>query len=233
MIEIKNPDHIEAMFSRIATSYDRMNALMSFGQDAKWRNQTVATVQSSASEWVLDLGCGTGDLSIAMLPHCRGVVGLDFSREMLIVARHKAEQHNARIGFVQGDAHHMPFEDDAFGHVVAGFALRNVRLLDGVLREMLRVTRPGGRMACLELTPQSNGALGGFTWFFTNRLVPVLGGLVTGNEEAYRYLPRSIEAFPTAERLADMMREVGWRQVGFKRLGLGVVAIHFGEKAIE
>jgi demethylmenaquinone methyltransferase / 2-methoxy-6-polyprenyl-1,4-benzoquinol methylase len=218
------------MFSRISRSYDRMNTLMSLGRDGAWRQATVEAAHPTPDEWVLDLGCGTGELSIAIQPSCKGVVGLDFCEDMLQAAGLKLQRRSLPITLIRADAHRMPFADATFGCIVTGFALRNVLSIEVVLREMLRVVKPGGRMACLELTPQGQDPIARITRLASDSIVPILGRLVTGEAEAYRYLPASVVSFPTTERFEEMIREAGWVNTGYRRLGFGAVAIHFGEK---
>ncbi|MCL4534235.1 MAG: ubiquinone/menaquinone biosynthesis methyltransferase [Bacteroidetes bacterium] len=226
----KDPTLIGSMFARIVPRYDLMNRLMTFGRDAAWRRLTVDLAGPDAEALALDVGCGTGDLTLALAGRCRAAVGIDFCAEMLQAAQEKARAQGAAIELALADAHHLPFPDDTFGCIVTGFALRNVADIRRVLAEMHRVAVPGGRMACLELTPPGDGPVGRVNALYQRRFVPLLGQMVTGDAAAYAYLPASVASFPQAEVLAEMMRAAGWRQVGYRRLGFGAVAIHYGVK---
>ncbi len=222
--------YVEAMFSRIVPRYDLMNALMSLGQDRHWRDLTVDGVCLRPGARALDVATGTGELALELAR--RGatlVVGLDFTAAMLAAAREKAAARGLdSVRFVAGDALALPFEDASFDAVTVGFGLRNVSDLPRALAEMARVLRPGGRMACLELThsPVRPFALASRPYLYG--VVPLLGSIVAGNREAYTYLPESVERFPAAPRLAAMMRAAGFREAGYRLLNFGTVAIHVG-----
>lgn len=222
--------YVEAMFSRIVPRYDLMNSLMSLGQDRRWREMTVDGVCLPHGGRALDVATGTGELAFELARRGASlVVGLDFTPAMLAAAREKATARElGAVSFVAGDALALPFEDGSFDAATVGFGLRNVADLPRALGEMARVLRPGGRMACLELThsPVRLFALAARPYFYG--VVPVLGSFVAGNREAYTYLPESVERFPDAPRLAAMMRAAGFRQAGYRLLNFGTVAIHVG-----
>jgi demethylmenaquinone methyltransferase/2-methoxy-6-polyprenyl-1,4-benzoquinol methylase len=215
------------MFDRISPSYDRMNRVMSLGMDGRWRGAAVRASRLEPGDPALDVCCGTGDLAIelrrAVGPAGR-VVGLDFSEQMLEVARAKS----AAADWMQGDALELPFADDEFAAATIGWGVRN--LADRALgfREMARVVRPGGRIVCLEMS-QPPAWAAPFAHVWTDRAVPVLGKALAGDGDAYTYLPESARAFPGAPQLAAIMRDAGLVTVGYRRLMLGVVAIHVGE----
>jgi demethylmenaquinone methyltransferase/2-methoxy-6-polyprenyl-1,4-benzoquinol methylase len=249
----KKAVYVRAMFADIARRYDVMNRLMTFGRDQSWRRYTVsqlcldtlpiptpgmATTQSETPnaqsriqnpkfKMVLDVATGTGDLAIEVrrqYPEAR-VVGLDVVPDMLVLAREKAGRP---VPVVVGDALALPFPNAVFDGVVTGFALRNVTDIPAALAEMARVTRPGGRLACLEITrPQIPIFRHLFGWYFY-RLVPIIGGIVSGKRSAYTYLPHSLTAFPAPTEIAAIMRDAGWGDVTFRRLTLGTVAVHTG-----
>ncbi len=223
------PEQIREMFDRISGGYDRMNTLMSGGMDGRWRRFTAACTGVTQGDAALDVACGTGDLSLALLDRVssRGrVVGLDFANEMLDVARTKS----SIVEWMQGDALALPFGDDEFDAATIGFGMRNLPDYERGFAEMARVVRPGGRVVCLELTEPSR-AIGVFSRMWTDRLVPVLGKLVTNDADAYTYLPASVHRFPHAEELAGIMRSAGLERVQFKRLNLGTIAVHVGTVA--
>ena len=214
------------MFDRISPSYDRMNRLMSGGMDGAWRRRAVRASRAGPGNAVLDVCCGTGDLALelrrAVGPSGR-VVGLDFSPQMLAVARAKS----SAVEWVEGDALALPFAEDTFAAATVGWGVRNLADRPGGFREMARVVRPGGRVVCLEMS-QPPAWAAPFAHVWTDRAVPVLGRLVAGDADAYTYLPESARAFPGAPELATIMRSAGLDRVGFRRLMLGVVAIHVG-----
>jgi demethylmenaquinone methyltransferase/2-methoxy-6-polyprenyl-1,4-benzoquinol methylase len=216
------PDSVRTMFDRIAPVYDLMNHVMTAGLDIRWRRRA-AEAAVRTGDRVLDAACGTGDLAIADLKAGAGkVTGLDFSPRMLERARAK----HASIEWLQGDMLALPFADETFDAATVGFGVRNVENLELGLRELRRVLRPGGRLAILEIT-QPRGALRPFYSLWFDRIVPLLGKVLPGGD-AYTYLPASVKRFPTAERLADMLREAGFGEVSFKLMGGSIVALHTG-----
>jgi demethylmenaquinone methyltransferase / 2-methoxy-6-polyprenyl-1,4-benzoquinol methylase len=216
------PDSVRTMFDRIAPVYDVMNRVMTAGLDVRWRRLAAAAAVRSGDR-VLDAACGTGDLAIADLKAGAGkVTGLDFSAKMLERARTK----HAAIEWVQGDMLALPFADETFDAATVGFGVRNVENLELGLRELRRVLRPGGRLAILEIT-QPRGAMRPFYSLWFDRIVPVLGKVLPGGD-AYTYLPASVKRFPTAERLAELLREAGFADVRFKLMGGSIVALHTG-----
>jgi demethylmenaquinone methyltransferase/2-methoxy-6-polyprenyl-1,4-benzoquinol methylase len=222
------------MFGRIVRRYDLMNRLMTGGRDVAWRRLAVRRAVSGrepASLAVLDVATGTGDLALALAEAGVGrVVGVDFAAPMLRAAEAKAGT-NDRLGWAVGDALRLPFPDAAFDACTVAFGLRNMADYGAALREMARVLRPGGVLVCLELTPYRVPVLGRlFGWYFS-AVVPFVGGLLSGDRDAYRYLPNSVAAFPTARALAGMMEEAGLTAVSYRLLGGGTVALHEGSKA--
>jgi demethylmenaquinone methyltransferase/2-methoxy-6-polyprenyl-1,4-benzoquinol methylase len=216
------PDSVRTMFDRIAPVYDVMNRVMTAGLDVRWRRLAAESAVRNGDR-VLDAACGTGDLAIADLKAGAGkVTGLDFSEKMLERARVK----NTAIEWLRGDMLALPFADETFDAATVGFGVRNVADLALGLRELRRVLRPGGRLAILEIT-QPRGAMRPFYSLWFDRVVPVLGRVLPGGD-AYTYLPASVKRFPTAERLADMLREAGFGDVRFKLMGGSIVALHTG-----
>ncbi len=230
----RDPARIESMFSGIARRYDLMNRLMTLGLDAGWRR--LAAVQALVGDGgrALDACCGTGDLTLAVAaawPRCT-VVGLDLTGDMLQVAREKVGGDpglSARVSFVRGDLLALPFADGAFSAVTVGWGVRNVPDVPRAFAEMRRVTRPGGRVVCLESTSAPAGPQRAVQRVWMGQVVPRLGGLVAGDPRAYAYLPASVAAFPGAGELAALMSRAGLVRLRYRRLGFGAVALHVGE----
>jgi demethylmenaquinone methyltransferase/2-methoxy-6-polyprenyl-1,4-benzoquinol methylase len=230
---------VRAMFGRIVPRYDLMNRLMTGGRDVAWRRRAVRLAlgeRDPGRARVLDVATGTGDLALALAGGGAGhVVGVDFARPMLAAAAakarraRKAEAHGAVV-WVVGDALALPFADGTFDACTVAFGLRNMADFAAALGEMARVLRPGGRLVCLELTPYRRPILGRLFGCYFGRVVPLVGGALSGDREAYRYLPRSVAAFPTAPALAQLMRDAGLVDVSYRLLGGGTVALHVATK---
>lgn len=220
------------MFDAIAERYDLMNRLISLGIDQRWRRKTVAALRAPEGGRILDLATGTADLAllIASLHPSVRVDGLDPSARMLEVGRAKVQATGLeqRVVLTQGVAEHLPYPPASFDGVTIAFGIRNVPDRLAALREMARVTRPGGRVAILELSEPRQGLLGPFARFHIHTVVPWLGGLLSGSSE-YRYLQRSIEAFPPPERFAETMAEAGLQVVAVEKLTFGVCHLYTAE----
>jgi demethylmenaquinone methyltransferase/2-methoxy-6-polyprenyl-1,4-benzoquinol methylase len=211
------------MFDRISPVYDVMNHAMTAGLDRRWRRLAAATVVRPGDA-VLDACCGTGDLAIAAERAGGRVTGLDFSEQMLVRARGKSES----VEWVLGDVTALPFDDSSFDAVTVGFGIRNVPELDVGLAELARVLRPGGRVACLEIT-RPEGMLKPFFRLWFDGLVPLAGKVLPGGR-AYSYLPASVRRFPGPSDLAAAFGRAGFDGVGWKLMGGGIVALHVGTK---
>jgi demethylmenaquinone methyltransferase / 2-methoxy-6-polyprenyl-1,4-benzoquinol methylase len=217
------PSEVRAMFDRISPVYDLMNHAMTAGLDRRWRRLAAATVVRPGDA-VLDACCGTGDLAIAAERAGGRVTGLDFSEQMLVRARGKSES----VEWVLGDVTALPFDDSSFDAVTVGFGIRNVPELDVGLAELARVLRPGGRVACLEIT-RPEGMLKPFFRLWFDGLVPLAGKVLPGGR-AYSYLPASVRRFPGPSDLAAAFGRAGFDGVGWKLMGGGIVALHVGTK---
>lgn len=225
------PAYVRAMFDRIARVYDLMNRVMSLGMDTRWRDFAARQVALRSGERALDLGCGTGDMAIAIVrnsPPDARVVGVDFSEGMLAVGREKLRRLglSERVELRQGDGLHLDIADGAFDAVSSAWLVRNLADLPAGFREMRRVTRPGGRVVCVEMSHPYNPV---FNWgyhLYFDRLVPPLGRLIGKSSDAYSYLPSSVMAHPDAPTLLRIMREAGWDDVRYYYLLGGVVAVH-------
>ena len=208
---------VRQMFDRIAPGYDRMNRLMTGRLDQNWRREQVRKVGIGPGDVVLDLACGTGDLAELALAAGARVVGVDFSRGMLLAGR---ERHDGRIPAVQADGNRLPLADESITAVVCGFALRNFASIPAVLEELARVVKSGGRIAFIEVdTPRNPLVRWGHSLYF-NRVVPLIGGLLS-DRQAYRYLPKSVVYLPPQEELVRMLRDAGFHRIQKQRLGMG------------
>jgi demethylmenaquinone methyltransferase/2-methoxy-6-polyprenyl-1,4-benzoquinol methylase len=226
----RNPTDVRSMFARIARNYDRLNRVMSLGQDERWRRETVDCLEISSGARILDIGAGTGDLSFALKRKDPGLrcFACDLTPEMIGVGR----QHPGgdRIHWVVADALHLPFSDQAFDGVVSGYLLRNVPDLPAALREQERVLTPGGSVAALDTTPPRKGIFRPLILVYLLKIIPLLGKWIAGDADAYTYLPETTAEFLPAERLADQFRLAGFERVRFVRRMLGSMAIHSAHK---
>ncbi len=236
----KSQQRIRRMFGAIAPRYDRMNRLMTFGLDRRWRNRTVCSVPTDPAEPVLDVCCGTGDLALAWArrlgPDAR-VVGSDFTHPMLVRAREKAgigegsSPRTGRVVYLGADTLKLPCPDDRFQVVSVAFGIRNVGDTVGGLAEMTRVCRPGGHVVVLETSVPRLPVVGGLFRFYFNHVVPLIGRWVAPDPDAaYSYLPASTAEFPQGESFAELMRSVGLEEIKIRRLTLGSVTLYVGRK---
>ena len=227
---IADPATVRTMFDRIVPRYDLMNHLMTFGMDIRWRGM-IAQRAAAMGDRVLDVATGTGDVAFAIQQAgASAVIGLDFSPEMIAAAEAKARERHAPVEFLIGDAMQLPFPNDSFDACTVSFGLRNMPDYAAAIAEMTRVLRPGGRFICLEMTPYRTPVLSQLFSFYFERIVPIVGGLLSGDSAAYRYLPQSVAAFPTASQLVMLMRRAGLTNTHVTMLGGGTVAIHTGVK---
>jgi demethylmenaquinone methyltransferase/2-methoxy-6-polyprenyl-1,4-benzoquinol methylase len=221
---------IAAMFDRIATRYDFLNRVLSFGTDIGWRERALARAGIERGHAVLDIGAGTGDLSFAAAARGARVLAVDLSAGMLaVLARRATAEQRGRIQPLVGNAESLPLPDRSVDRIVTGFTVRNVGDLSRAFAEFHRVLRPGGRAVILELSHPRSATFARLYSFYFDRIAPAVAALLGGDREAYRYLPRSLRPVPGAERLADLLREAGFSTVRFERLTLGIAAIHIAE----
>ena len=224
---------LHKMFSSLPRRYDLLNRLLTWGQDQGWRRKAVAECLKDRPRWALDLGCGTGDLALQLArlggPGTR-VLGLDFSLPMLEAARAKARQAKVEIAFIRADAAHLPLRPGWLDAIGSSFTLRNLTYRNPgagqYLSQAHKALRPGGRWVTVE-TSQPPGSL--VRWAFHSylrRLVPSLGGLISGNQGAYRYLAGSALGFFPAEEVSRMLLKTGFQRVTFRRFLRGAIAIH-------
>ncbi len=227
--------YVAGMFARIARRYDLLNTVMTGGMHHRWRKTATRLATKGVAGAALDVATGTGDFAFALAkrPEVHSVVGVDFVAEMVALARLKAQRRNASevVRFAQGDALSLPFADDTFDCATSGFGMRNVTDIAKAVQEMARVVRPGGRVVILEISPfERDGVIPRLFRFYFHNVVPLVGGILSGDREAYTYLPRSVDVFLPAQELARLMEDAGLEKVSYRKAGMGSVAIHVGEK---
>ena len=232
--EIAHANAVRSMFSGIASRYDLLNHLLSANIDKRWRRlvrESLKDVLDDGSAAVLDVACGTGDLSIELRSHSKAaVIGTDFCRPMLGLARSKTSDLKLNIPYVEADAMQLSFPDQSFDAVTIAFGLRNLANFADGLAELRRVLNPGGRLVVLEFsTPRVPGFAALFNFYFT-RVLPRIGGAVSGSRGAYEYLPDSVSKFPDQKRLAGLIEKTGFKDVSYRNLTGGIAAIHSGTR---
>ena len=231
---------VREMFSGIAPHYDLLNHLLSLRFDIAWRRRVARRFHpllDRRGARVLDLCCGTGDLALALAGQSTGqgaeIVGADFAHPMLVRACRKSASRPAgnSIAFLEADALALPFADESFDLVTTAFGFRNLANYRAGLAEFRRVLRPGGSLAILEFSEPRSALFGSLFGFYFRRVLPRIGGIISGNAGAYGYLPRSVRRFPQPPELARWMEEAGFTKVSFERWTGGIVALHTGERS--
>lgn len=224
---------VREMFATIAARYDFLNHLLSGNVDRRWRRQVARTIKESwPSEGgrIVDIACGTGDLSLTLFETIGAtVVGTDFCRPMLDIAARKAVGKKGVV-FIEGDALRLPFRDQSFEAATIAFGLRNLASVDQGLKEMFRVLRPAGTIAVLEFSQPVVPAFSLLFRLYFTKLLPFVGGLISGSRRAYEYLPSSVSSFPEQKRLAALMRQAGFVEVRYENLTGGIAALHVGRR---
>ncbi len=218
------------MFARISRRYDLLNHLLSVNIDKRWRRRVVEKLEPLVSHEsrILDVACGTGDLSIALFENIGArVTGVDFCRPML----ERAARKQMGIAFVEGDALQLPFDNEIFDAVTIAFGLRNLSSVEQGLGALRRVLKANGRAAILEF---SRPVVPGFRLLaaaYCTRVLPRIGGMISGSRSAYEYLPDSVSRFPDQEKLSAMMSEAGFADISFENLTGGIAALHTGRRS--
>jgi demethylmenaquinone methyltransferase/2-methoxy-6-polyprenyl-1,4-benzoquinol methylase len=229
---------VREMFTRIAPRYDLLNHLLSGQMDKRWRTRTARELRpilERPDAQVLDLCCGTGDLAFSLARNGKAkIIGADFSHTMLARARAKAvaeSNGSAPVPFFEADALRLPFADACFDLVTTAFGFRNLANYEAGLREILRVLKPGGTAAILEFTEPAPGFIGDAYRFYCQKVLPKIGGLISGDAAAYAYLPKSVARFFHPNELAGLMQQVGYANVRFILMMLNSVALHIAVRA--
>lgn len=225
-----DPREVRSMFSRIAGRYDLLNRLLSAGIDRRWRDRTVRRAGPLQGRLVVDACCGTGDLALEFAAAGARVVGVDFTPEMLRHAGPKASVRSLPGVFVHGDAMRLPVASGSADVCSVAFGVRNLADPDLGLRELARVLKPGGKLFVLEFSPPPPGVLGVLYRFYFLKVLPWIGGFISGDREAYRYLPRTVSAWPEPDAFRRQLEGAGLVDCGYERLTFGIASLHWGTR---
>lgn len=233
MVEVsreKELDQQQDLFTKIADRYDLINHLMTGRQDVRWRRIAVRQLQLKPGSMLLDVGSGNGQLveeAARQYPSSR-IIAADLTQAMMVIGREQTVQIQA--GWTGADSAFLPFPCGIFDGVISGFLVRNLKDVHQGLSEMYRVLKPGGRIAVLDTTKPPEHILTPLIRFYMTRVIPYIGGLLTGHRDAYQYLNNSTQEFFRAEELAAYLAAVGFKKVAYQQLTLGMITVHWGEK---
>ncbi|QIG39756.1 bifunctional demethylmenaquinone methyltransferase/2-methoxy-6-polyprenyl-1,4-benzoquinol methylase UbiE [Microbacterium sp. 4R-513] len=225
----KDPRRVSGMFDQVAKGYDRTNTVLSLGNDQLWRVATTRAVAPRKGQRILDLAAGTGASSVSLAKSGADVVAADFSPGMIAEGRRR-HRGIPNLSFVEADATALPFGDGEFDAVTMSFGLRNVNEPKKALAELLRVTKPGGRLVICEFSKPPSPSFNGLYRFYNDRILPTVAKAVSSNAEAYDYLNESIKDWPDQRTLSAWIREAGWTDVAHRNLSFGIVALHRARK---
>lgn len=230
----KKSDNVAAMFNSIAAKYDFLNHFLSLGIDKLWRRRLVKQLAKSNPRQVLDIATGTGDLAIQLAKHHKSVniTGVDISENMLSIGREKILKRKleGRINLKQANSLSLPFADAEFDAAMVAFGVRNFEDLSKGITEIHRVLKDGGSLYVLEFSMPSRFPMRNLYRFYFRRVLPFVGGIVSGSKSAYTYLPESVFAFPEKEKFVEIMANAGFKNCSYKRLTFGVASIYVGSK---
>lgn len=228
--EERKEKQVERMFDNIAHSYDRLNHLLSWGIDKRWRKATIKSLMPYRHDHILDVATGTGDFALleAKLLKPVQITGADLSEGMMQIGRQKADKMGLGdiIKFQKEDCTHMSFANETFDAVTVAYGVRNFTDLDKGLREMRRVLRPGGRLAILELCTPKSFPMRQLFWIYSHVVMPLIGKLISRDTRAYRYLPATMEAFPQGEVMRGILKRAGYTDISFKRFTFGLSTMY-------
>jgi demethylmenaquinone methyltransferase / 2-methoxy-6-polyprenyl-1,4-benzoquinol methylase len=230
--EDEKQTRVNDVFAKVASRYDLMNDVMSAGLHRLWKSDLLASLtppKSEAPYALLDVAGGTGDIALGFLRTAgngASAVICDISKEMIEVGRERGEREGGRLGFVRGNAEALPFPDRSFDAYTIAFGMRNLTLIDLGLAEAYRVLKPGGRFLCLEFSTVEVPLLDALYDAYSFSAIPILGGLVAGQSEAYRYLVESIRRFPDQKSFTRLIEDAGFERVRYRNLSGGIAAIH-------
>lgn len=226
-------EEVAEMFNNISKRYDFLNHFLSLGIDKIWRKKAVKKLKTLQPKQLLDIATGTGDFAIALLKlNPEKVVGLDISSGMLEIGKQKMKKkgYDDKISMILGDSENLPFEDGEFDAITVGFGVRNFENLEKGLGDMLRVLRPGGKAVILEFSKPKKFPIKQLFGFYSKRLIPFFGKLISKDKRAYEYLPESVEAFPEGQAFKDIMTKVGYTNIEAQLVSGGIATIYVGTK---
>ncbi len=229
----KKASLVKDVFDSVASKYDLMNDLMSLGIHRLWKKELITMLNPKQTKFLLDVGGGTADIGLAFLKNGgEKATVLDINEKMLEYGKEKAlnEGYVSSIEFIHANAEKLPLDDDSFPCYSTSFCIRNVTDINQALKEAYRVLQPGGKFYCLEFSKVNQEVLAYIYKKWSFNVIPQLGKHIAKDEDSYKYLVESIEKFPSQEIFAEMIRDAGFRNVGYKNLSSGIVAIHFGSK---
>ncbi|NDB34838.1 MAG: bifunctional demethylmenaquinone methyltransferase/2-methoxy-6-polyprenyl-1,4-benzoquinol methylase UbiE [Flavobacteriia bacterium] len=231
--EQSKKQEVTAMFDNISARYDFMNHFLSFGIDRIWRRKAVHLLKDIQPLYILDLATGTGDFALALLKlKPKKIVGMDISKGMLDVGIKKMKERKVDhiIEMKHGDSEALPFESNSFDAVTVSFGVRNFEDLSQGLSEMLRVTRPGGKIVILEFSKPKKFPIKQSFRLYSKYIIPFFGKRIAKDEEAYAYLPESVQAFPEGQAFLDILTSLGYQNVSKKELSGGIATLYTGNK---
>ncbi|MBQ3874492.1 MAG: bifunctional demethylmenaquinone methyltransferase/2-methoxy-6-polyprenyl-1,4-benzoquinol methylase UbiE [Bacteroidaceae bacterium] len=227
-------EQVEKMFDKIAHSYDTLNHSLSWGIDKYWRNKAIRLLAKQKPESVLDIATGTGDFAIIACKKAnpKEVLGVDISEGMMNIGREKVKKEglDGKISFQKEDCAKMSFSDNRFSSIISAFGVRNFENLDICLKEMHRVLSPGGHLIILELSVPRRFPMKQLFHFYSHVIMPMAGRIISKDASAYTYLPQSMEAFPQAETMKQVLLKAGFRKAYFERLTFGICTMFVAEK---
>jgi len=236
-LEPKIPSRYESykMFNRIAVRYDFLNHFLSAGQDYRWRKKAVKLLKNVPNQKILDLACGTGDIALTALKHNPNVdfcIGIDPAIDMLAIGEEKNRERNleGRFELIQGDGAKIPIASNSLDAVLMAFGIRNVENFEKCLLEMYRVLKPGGRVIILEFSLPENFMIKILYLFYFRYILPHLGGFISGDKSAYKYLNRTVETFSYGEAFCEKLEEVDFTHIHMSKLSFGISTIYVGDK---
>ena len=224
---------IQDMFNAVAPSYDFLNWLLSFGFDKYWRKKAVDELKPIANRFFLDLATGTADIALELALRDKSqVIGVDFSAAMLKLAETKVLKHNMQssIKLFPGTAENLPFKANSFDGAVSAFGVRNFSDINHAISEVYRVLKPKGKIVILEFSFPQNSFIQWLYCLYFEKILPVIGRIVSGHKNAYSYLPNSVGGFPRGKAFAFILKEAGFKSVNFKELNFGITTVYTGFK---
>lgn len=227
-------EQVEQMFDNIAHSYDLLNHALSLGIDRRWRRTAIHSLGKYKPQRILDIATGTGDFAILSAKHLQPqqIIGIDISDGMMEVGRKKVQKESLQdiISFQHEDCLHLSFPDNSFDAVTSSYGVRNFQDLDTGLHEMYRVLKPSGHVLIIELTTPPSFPMKQLFWIYAHVVMPLLGRLISHDNSAYTYLPASMKAFPQAEKMEMILKEIGFHHIHWKRFTLGICTMYLAEK---